>query len=139
MPPIWLTTVGMAVETTEVSRATRKVATNRARVTSRRSDTPKIVAEPRPGSGGVASGGLVELGGGGLPLGGRRAGPRQPHRHQRAATLAVARGPDAAAVLLDDVAADVQPQTHALDLTLLGVGRPTERLEDALGGTARQA
>src|SRR5947208_2454075 len=44
MPPIWPMTVGMAVETTDASSETRNVATNSARVMSRRSDTQATVA-----------------------------------------------------------------------------------------------
>ena len=48
--------------------------------------------------------------------------------------FALTAGPDAAAVLLDDIAADVQAEAHARDLQLLGVAGAAERLEDALGG-----
>src|ERR671933_427003 len=127
-------TVGMAVETTEASSDTRKGATNRASVIRRRSETrtryregaPTSRIAAFPDSGGSAGGG----GGGGF-------GP--PDAHDGAAAFAGAAGPDAAMVLLDDVAADVQPEPHAGDLPMFGIGRTAERLEDTFGGPGRQA
>src|SRR6185437_13177602 len=69
---------------------------------------------------------------------GRRARLRQPHANQHALAFAGTAGPDAAAVLLDDIPADIEAQAHARDLPLLGIGGPTERLEDALGRPRRQ-
>src|SRR5918911_339838 len=134
MPPIWPMTVGMAVETTEASSDTRKVATNRASVIRRRSDTRTRYREGAPTSRIAAfpdSGGSGGGGGGG--------GFGQPDAHDGAAAFAGAAGPDAAVVLLDDVAADVQAQPHAGDLPMFGVRRAAEGLEDAFGGLRRQA
>src|ERR1700730_9622675 len=105
-------TVGIAVETTDVSSATRNVATNRASVTSRRSDT-----RPRY---------PVSISGCGADLAVRRVELRQPDADQRAGTFARAARPDAPMVLLDDVAANEQPEAHARDLQLLGIRRATE-------------
>src|SRR5919202_4011076 len=129
MPPIWPMTVGMAVETTEASSDTRKVATNRASVIRRRSDTRTRYREGAPTSRIAA---FPDSGGSGGGSGGGGFG--QPDAHDGAAAFAGAAGPDAAVVLLDDVTADVQAQAHAGDLLLFGVGRAAERFEDALGG-----
>src|SRR5438128_5376858 len=120
MPPIWPMTVGIAVAMTDVSRATRKVATNSARVISRRSAIRpvqgiRLVASPSPSGRGLGRGGRKgRLRGGG---GARKTGELgEPDADQRAVAFALAAGPDAAVVLLDDVAADIQPQAHASDL-----------------------
>src|SRR5215207_9204058 len=129
MPPIWLMTVGIAVAMIELSSATRNVATNSASVISRRPATPLRLNVRRRSSGGrLGRGGL----GGGTWL-------RQPDADQGAFALAGAAGPDAAAMLLDDVATDIQAEAHARDLALLGVAGATERLEDAIGRLRRQA
>src|SRR5438067_1307998 len=115
-------TVGIAVEITAVSRLTRNVATNRAIVTRRRPDTPSDhtgfgrcrsymqglsgsrLAQRRATSGG---------GGGGVRVLG------QPYAHKHALAFARTAGPDAAAVLLDNIATDIQPEAHPRDLPLL--------------------
>src|SRR5918911_335190 len=107
MPPIWPMTVGMAVETTDASSDTRNVATNRASVTRRRSDTTTRYPAGRPasriagttrGSGGSGGGGA----GGGL---GRQPDAAVLHLEQHAARLGLESDPQLGAVgrILDRV------------------------------------
>src|SRR5579884_4152974 len=95
-------------------------------------------AKRRSGGGGWERGRSSGGGGGGGGVGGG-LGDGQPDAHDGALAFAGAARPDAAAVLFDDVATDIQAQPHAGDLPLLGVAGAAERLEDALGGLARQA